>query len=125
MSQSRAKAINRVLIAIYAVLAFSALGRSVFELLVKFDEAPLPYTLSLIAALLYVVLTVSMAKRWRKIATALLSIELAFVLTVGLLGIVAPGLFPEKTVWSGFGIGYGFFPLFMPVIGLFYLWRER
>lgn len=125
MSTTRARAINRVLIAIYAVLAFSALGRSIFELLVKFGEAPLPYTLSLTAASLYVVLTVAMAKSWRKMATVLLSIELAFVLAVGTLDLVSPSLFPDKTVWSGFGFGYGFFPLFMPVIGLFYLWRER
>lgn len=125
MSETRSKNVNRVLIAVYAVLAFAALGRSSFELLVKFSEAPLPYSLSAFAAVLYAVLTVAMVKRWKKLAMVMLSIELLFVLSVGFLGIFAPGLFPARTVWSGFGMGYGFFPLVMPIIGLIYLSRKR
>lgn len=125
MPQSRSAVVNRVLIAIYAVLAFAALGRSTFEVFVKFSEAPLPYSLSLLAALLYVVVTISMIRGWKTVAALLLSFELLFVVGVGLLGLLAPGLFPARTVWSGFGIGYGFFPLFMPIVGLIYLIRKR
>ncbi|MEY4391067.1 MAG: hypothetical protein RLZZ400_810 [Actinomycetota bacterium] len=125
MPQSRSAVVNRVLIAIYAVLAFAALGRSTYELFVKFDEAPLPYSLSLLAASLYVVVTVSMIRGWKNLAVVLLALELLFVVSVGLLGILAPGLFPARTVWSGFGLGYGFFPLFMPIVGLVYLIRKR
>jgi hypothetical protein len=116
--------INRVLIAIYAVLAFAALGRSSFELATKFSVAPLPYSLSAAAALIYVFVTVAMIRGWRTAAIILLAIELTFVLVVGFSGFVDPSLFPQKTVWTAFGIGYGFFPLFMPVIGLLYLRKK-
>ena len=116
--------INRVLIAIYAVLAFAALGRSSFELATKFSVAPLPYSLSAAAAMIYVFVTVAMMRGWRTAAMILLAIELTFVLVVGFSGFVDPSLFPKKTVWTAFGIGYGFFPLFMPVIGLLYLRKK-
>ena len=120
----QATTVNRVLIAIYAVLAFAALGRSSFELATKFSTAPLPYSLSAAAALIYVFVTISMIKGWRKIATGLLAVELLFVLVVGFAGLIDPTLFPQKTVWTTFGIGYAFFPLFMPIVGLIYL-RKR
>ncbi len=116
--------VNRVLIAIYAVLAFAALGRSSFELATKFSLAPLPYSLSAAAALVYVFVTVSMIRGWRSAAIVLLAVELTFVLAVGFSGLIDPTLFPQKTVWTTFGIGYAFFPLFMPVIGLFYLRKK-
>ena len=31
------------------------------------------------------------------------------------------GAFPDKTVWSHFGSGYGFVPLVLPVLGLLWL----
>jgi len=39
MQQSSSKAINRVLIFIYAILALAAVGRSSFELATKLSEA--------------------------------------------------------------------------------------
>jgi hypothetical protein len=65
-----------------------------------------------------------MIKGWRSAATVLLAVELVFVLSVGFAGLIGPTLFPQKTVWTTFGIGYAFFPLFMPIIGLIYL-RKR
>ncbi len=112
---------NRVLIFIYAILAFAALGRSSFELATKFAQAPLPYGLSALAALLYVLITLSLIKDWRKAALIALALELLFVVGVGLAGMVDSELFPAKTVWSNFGVGYGFMPLIMPIVGLFYL----
>jgi hypothetical protein len=123
-SKPQSKAINRVLIAIYGVLALAALGRSSFELATKFNQAPLPYTLSAVAASLYLVVTISMIRGSSSLASFALAIELSFVLLVGFAGLINPTWFPQKTVWTGFGIGYGFFPLFMPVIGLIYL-RKR
>ncbi|MEY4349783.1 MAG: hypothetical protein RL719_1080 [Actinomycetota bacterium] len=119
--------VNRVLIAIYAVLALAALGRSSFELATKFGQAPVPYSLSAAAAIVYLFVTISFIKRWSRAAFWLLAIELIFVLSVGFAGLADPNLFPEKTVWTTFGIGYGFFPLFMPIIGLFYLnrWHRK
>ena len=33
--------------------------------------------------------------------------------------------FPEATVWSGFGQGYGYIPLLLPIVGLIWLRRTR
>jgi hypothetical protein len=32
-----------------------------------------------------------------------------------------PQLFAHPSVWSGFGIGYGFIPLALPIVGLIWL----
>jgi hypothetical protein len=45
------------------------------------------------------------------------------VLLVGALSLARPGLFPAATVWSGFGAGYGYVPLILPVLGLAWLGR--
>ena len=51
--------------------------------------------------------------------------RLVGVLTVGTLSLIDPAAFPHATVWSGYGIGYGFIPLVLPIIGLIWLWRTR
>ena len=38
---------------------------------------------------------------------------------------VAPGLFPDDTVWSRFGAGYGWVPAVLPFLGLAWLWHTR
>jgi hypothetical protein len=58
------------------------------------------------------------------VALSSISIELVGVLAVGALSLADPGLFPDQTVWSDFGSGYGFVPLVLPVIGLVWLWRQ-
>ena len=40
------------------------------------------------------------------------------MLAVGALSYAVPAAFPDKTVWSHFGSGYGFVPLVLPVLGL-------
>jgi hypothetical protein len=45
------------------------------------------------------------------------------VLVVGLASYLATDAFPDKTVWSHFGSGYGYVPLVLPVVGL--LWLRR
>jgi hypothetical protein len=61
--------------------------------------------------------------RW--IALAACSAELVGVLGIGALSLVDPALFPDDTVWSGFGEGYGYLPLVLPVLGLLWLRRTR
>ncbi len=125
---SRAVGVGRVLIAVYAVLALAATGRSVFQILEQFDEAPLAYTLSALAAVVYIVATVSLIRRGRTsyaVAWATISFELAGVLIVGLVTVLDPQLFPDDTVWSWFGRGYGFVPLVLPVLGILWLLRSR
>ena len=125
---SRAVGVGRVLVAVYAVLALAATGRSVFQILEQFDEAPLAYTLSALAAVVYIVATVSLVKRGRTsyaVAWATISFELAGVLIVGLMTALDPALFPDDTVWSWFGRVYGFVPLVLPVLGIVWLLRTR
>ena len=55
----------------------------------------------------------------------MLWLELAGVLGVGVLSLLRPSWFPEASVWSGFGVGYGFVPAVLPVLGLLWLQRQR
>ena len=47
--------IGRLLVAVYGVLALAAIGRSFVQIASRFDEAPLAYTLSALAAVALVV----------------------------------------------------------------------
>lgn len=115
-----------VLVAAYGVLALAATGRSVLQISQYFSRAPVAYLLSAMAALIYIVATVALARGGRtsrRVALAAILVELAGVLVVGLLSYLRPSAFPDKTVWSHFGSGYGFVPLVLPVAGLWWLRR--
>jgi hypothetical protein len=47
------------------------------------------------------------------------------VLAVGVLSLVDAAEFPDATVWSAFGRGYGYVPLVLPVVGLLWLRHTR
>jgi hypothetical protein len=124
--KSASLGVGRLLIAVYAVFAVSATARALFQILTKFEEAPLAYSLSLLSAMIYILATVSLAKTgktWRKVATYSVAFELVGVLTVGSLSFLVPELFAHASVWSGFGSGYGFLPLALPILGL--VWINR
>lgn len=117
---------GRVLVAVYAVFAISASARAGIQIATHFDEAPVAYLLSAFAAAVYVVATVALARSSamsRRVALVACSVELAGVLVVGTLSVVWSDAFPDETVWSGYGRGYGFVPLVLPVLGL--LWLRR
>ena len=114
---------GRVIVFVYGILAFAASGRATFELTTKFGDAPLPYALSILAAAVYIVATWALATGRRAIALATVTFELVGVLAVGLSSLVATDKFPEASVWSDFGVGYGFVPLVLPVVGLWWLLR--
>ncbi|UPO77786.1 hypothetical protein [Arthrobacter sp. Helios] len=119
---------GRLLVAVYGVFALAASARAAFQIATKFEEAPLAYVLSAFAAVVYIVATVSLARSGRTsytVSVAAVSIELAGVLAVGLFGLLDPAALPEDTVWSNFGQGYGFVPLLLPLIGLWWLYRHR
>jgi hypothetical protein len=118
---------GRVLVAVYGVFAVAAGARAAVQLAVQFDEAPLAYLLSALAAVVYLVATVGLARGGRggrRTAAAACAIELAGVLTVGTLSLADPAAFPDSTVWSGYGSGYGYVPLALPVLGLLWLRRQ-
>jgi hypothetical protein len=123
---ARSLGIGRLLIVFYAVFAVSSTARASFQILTKFEQAPLAYSLSLVSALVYILATVSLAKSgrsWRRIALASVIFELIGVLAVGALSFSAPELFAHPSVWSGFGAGYGYIPLALPILGL--IWISR
>ena len=114
---------GRVLVFVYGVFALSATGRSTVQLLTKASEAPVPYALSAFAALVYIVATWALATDRRTIALAAVCIELVGVMTVGLASLVWSEHFEDATVWSDFGSGYGYVPLVLPVVGIWWILR--
>jgi hypothetical protein len=115
---------GRVLVAVYGVFALAAMSRAAVQIATDFHEAPLAYLLSAFSAVVYVLATVALARGWRRVALVAVSIELVGVLVVGTASLLAPGDFPRATVWSGYGSGYGFVPLVLPVAGLWWLRRR-
>ena len=115
----------RVLVVVYGVLALAALGRSSYQLVTRFSEAPFAYVLSALAALVYVVATIALARGNRALALWAMVFELVGVLVVGALSTVNSELFPRDTVWSHFGAGYLWVPLALPIIGIWWLVKGR
>jgi hypothetical protein len=115
-----------LLIAGYALLGIAATSRSAVQISTRWDDAPLAYTLSAAAAVVYLVATACFvigSTRARRLAHGLLVFELAGVLIVGVLSFIDSQAFPDQTVWSYFGAGYLLIPLALPVLGL--LWLRR
>ena len=126
MRTTYGRGIGSLLIAVYAVFAISATARASFQLLTKFEEAPLAYSLSALSALVYVVATVALARTGSKsalVARWAIRFELAGVLLVGTLSLVWPAAFQHPSVWSWFGLNYACLPLVLPIFGL--LWLNR
>jgi len=116
---------GRLLVAVYAVFALAASSRAGLQLATRFDEAPVPYLLSAVAAAVYVVATVALWRGRRTLALAAVLFELVGVLVVGTVTVLDRGDFPDETVWSSYGAGYGFVPLVLPVLGLLRLRATR
>jgi hypothetical protein len=125
---TRSRGVGRVLIIVYVILALAATGRSVYEFIAKFDEAPFAYSLSAVAAVVYIVATIALIAPgpiWYRVAWIAITFELVGVLTVGTLSLFLPELFAEASVWSWYGMGYLFVPLVLPVLGMLWLRRSR
>jgi amino acid transporter len=119
---------GKVLVAVYGVFALAACARAGVQIATRYDEAPLAYLLSAFAGVIYVVATIMLARGTRtsrKVATVAIVVELVGVLTVGTLSLLDPEAFPRATVWSLYGSGYGFVPLILPILGLWWLWATR
>lgn len=120
--------LGRVLITVYLILALAASMRAIYQLIAKFDEAPVAYSLSLLSGLVYLVAVIALLKRgtgvWRVVAWSALIFESVGVVVVGILSLVLPELFAHDSVWSYFGRGYLFIPLVLPVLGMIWLRRD-
>jgi O-antigen/teichoic acid export membrane protein len=119
---------GRLLVAMYALFAMAATSRSLVQITTKYDEAPLAYSLSAVAAVVYIVATVCLirgTRRARRVARIALGFELIGVIGVGTLTVIDPAAFPDQTVWSDFGLGYLLLPLIVPLLGLLWLHRTE
>lgn len=127
MAERRSPALRtgpgRVLTFLYGLLALAATGRSSYQLATMFHEAPIAYALSGVAALIYIAAFIALVRDARRAAVVACSIEFVGVLVVGTLGFRQPDDFPDATVWSGYGSGYGYLPLVLPVLALIWLAR--
>jgi hypothetical protein len=119
---------GRVLIAVYGIFALSATARAGVQIATRFAEAPVPYLLSALAGVVYILATIGLAGHGtgaRRLAWSAVVFELVGVLTVGTLTLFDTADFPDDTVWSGYGRGYGFVPLVLPLVGLWWLRHTR
>ena len=125
-SRSRRSDFGALLVLVYGFFAFAAGGRSVYQLVTRFDDAPLPVCLSVLAALVYGIACTQIGRstpRAYRITLGVCAFELIGVLAVGTLSVIEEDWFPFPTVWSDFGNGYAFLPLLLPIVGLAWLSR--
>lgn len=122
--RSTASGPGRILVAVYAIFALSAGARASVQIVQRLDEAPLAYLLSALAAVVYLVATVALARggeRSRRVAIGACAFEFVGVVVVGTLSLFDAQAFPDATVWSAYGKGYGFVPLVLPILGLLWI----
>ncbi|MCX5202381.1 hypothetical protein OG897_13085 [Streptomyces sp. NBC_00237] len=117
-----------LLVWLYGVMSVGAVSRSAYQIATEFDRAPLAYSLSAVAAAVYAFITYTLVRGGetaRRVAFGCCAVELLGVLVVGTWTLVAPGAFPDATVWSKFGLGYLLIPVILPVTGLLWLRGRR
>jgi len=112
---------GRVLVFVYGVFAVAATARAVVQLATDASKAPVAYSLSLFSGLVYIAATWALATGHRRLAIATVLIELTGVLVIGSLS--HPDDIDKASVWSDYGNGYGYVPLVLPFIGLWWLFR--
>jgi len=129
--------VGRALVLVYGILALAATGRSVFQIIDRFGEAPIAFSLSALSALVYIVATIALiapGRVWYRVAWSTISFELAGVIVVGTLTLFAPAVLGlhdtnafgrDSTVWSVYGMGYLFIPLVLPMLGMTWLAKHR
>ena len=126
---SLATGIGRVLIAVYGILALAATGRSVVQIIEKFSFAPFAYTLSAVAAVVYIVAMIALivpGRFWYRVACVTIVFEMTGVLVIGTPVALRPrSCSPTDTIWSYYGLGYAFAPLVLPIAGLWWLRKHH
>ena len=115
---------GRILVFVYGVLALSATGRSSVQLATKASKAPLQYSLSALAALVYILATWALGTSRKATAVVVVTVEFFAVLIIGATNSASVPL-DKQTVWTDFGSGYGYVPLLLPFVVVWWLWRNR
>ncbi|MEU3252192.1 hypothetical protein [Streptomyces sp. NPDC006997] len=117
-----------LLVWLYGVMVVGAVSRSVYQIATEFDRAPLAYSLSAVAGLVYGFITYTLVRGGetaRRAAVVCCAAELLGVLVVGTWTLADPSAFPDATVWSDYGMGYLFIPVLLPLSALYWLRRAR
>ncbi|MEU8468553.1 hypothetical protein AB0F30_11620 [Streptomyces sp. NPDC029006] len=117
-----------LLVWFYGVMVVGALSRSTYQIATEFDRAPLAYSLSAVAGVVYAFITYTLVRGGetaRRAASVCCAAELAGVLIVGTWTLVDRSAFPDATVWSDYGMGYVFIPVLLPLSALYWLRRAR
>ncbi|MEU3857382.1 hypothetical protein AB0F03_08435 [Streptomyces sp. NPDC028722] len=117
-----------LLVWFYGVMVVGALSRSAYQIATEFDRAPLAYSLSAVAGVVYAFITYTLVRGGetaRRAASVCCAAELAGVLIVGTWTLVDRSAFPDATVWSDYGMGYVFIPVLLPLSALYWLRRAR
>ncbi|MEU2421721.1 hypothetical protein ABZ619_11910 [Streptomyces sp. NPDC007851] len=113
-----------LLVWFYGVMVVGAVSRSVYQIATEFDRAPLAYSLSAVAGVVYAFITYTLVRGGetaRRVAQVCCAAELAGVLIVGTWTVVDGSAFPDATVWSDYGMGYVFIPVLLPISALYWL----
>lgn len=119
MTASTRTGFGRILVFVYGVFALAATARALVQLATQASDAPVAYSLSLFSGLVYIVATWALATDRRRVALVTICVELTGVLVIGTLS--HPSDIDRASVWSDYGNGYGFVPLVLPFIGLWWL----
>ncbi|CAL9601392.1 hypothetical protein [Streptomyces pilosus] len=117
-----------LLVWLYGVMVVGAVSRSAYQIATEFDRAPLAYTLSALAGVVYGFITYTLVRGGetaRRAALVCCAAELVGVLTVGTWTLVDPSAFPDATVWSEYGMGYLFIPVLLPLTAVYWLRTAR
>src|SRR6478752_7681588 len=87
-ARPRMTGIGRVLVIVYAIMALAATGRSFVQIVERFHEAPLAYTLSALSAVVYILATLALifsgSRGWYRVAWITILFELVVVVRPGL-----------------------------------------
>lgn len=117
-----------LIVGLYTVLAVAATGRASVQLADDPGHAPFAYGLTAVAGVVYVtgaVLIRRSSTRARSAARIVCIGEFVGVLVVGTLSLIEKSWFSDSSVWSDYGAGYGFVPLFLPPAALWWLGRTN
>ena len=113
--------LGRILVFVYGVFALAATARALVQLGTQASKAPVAYSLSLFSGIVYIVATWALATDRRRVAAITIGVELTGVLVIGTVS--HPADIDRASVWSDYGNGYGFVPLVLPFVGLWWLWH--
>ncbi|MGW0996207.1 hypothetical protein [Streptomyces sp. NPDC002520] len=113
-----------LLVWFYGVMVVGAVSRSAYQIATDFERAPLAYSLSALAGVVYGFITYTLVRGGetaRRAALVCCAAELVGVLVVGTWTLVEPSAFPDATVWSQYGMGYIFIPVLLPLSAMYWL----